>query len=523
MSRRRALAALAVVLAASPMPAQQPAGQVAQGFPHEKHAKLFPTCASCHIGIERGDASRSYPSVQQCETCHNGRDAARVGWRPATRPAGNLKFSHPAHQRVVSPGDSAGCQTCHGRQRQGAYMDVGAPRPETCFACHSHRATSHYADDNRCSTCHRPLVEATGFTVERIARLPKPPSHDRADFISTHEPRTDEQVAQCATCHARESCARCHVNARTLATITALGADARVASLVRGRAPSYPEPSSHRDPDFIARHGAMAASDIQNCSTCHARPSCQACHLDIAGPRVQSINRVPMPERGLAPGVRLERQRNWTGHADPLAVPASGPAATPLMSPAMRGSQGASAPQRAATQDTARQVVRVHPPNFTRTHGPAASTQELTCENCHAKRYCTECHSGEGKRRFHPVNFVQRHAPESWGRETDCAKCHNAQVFCRGCHVQTGLASNGRLDAAYHTGQPQWLLQHGRAARQGLQSCTTCHTQKDCLQCHSQAGWGVSPHGPDFDAKAMSKRAKSQCFRCHITDPLAGR
>jgi hypothetical protein len=210
-------------------------------------------------------------------------------------------------------------------------------------------------------------------------------------------------------------------------------------------------------------------------------------------------------------------------------VPAAGPAGTGLSltaaPPAVaQGQPGTpSAPQRASAQDTARRTVRVHPPNFTRSHGPAASTQELTCENCHAKRFCTECHSGEGKRRFHPVNFVQRHAPESWGREMDCAKCHNAQVFCRGCHVQTGLASNGRLDAAYHTGQPQWLLQHGRAARQGLQSCTTCHTQKDCLQCHSQAGWGVSPHGPDFDAKAMAKRAKSQCFRCHITDPLAGR
>ena len=148
-------------------------------------------------------------------------------------------------------------------------------------------------------------------------------------------------------------------------------------------------------------------------------------------------------------------------------------------------------------------VRSVHntPPNTT-------GTNAVSCEACH----------GSGSEHFGAGPI-----PQFAGTTKDCAKCHNAQVFCRGCHVQTGLASSGRLDAAYHTAQPQWLLQHGRAARQGLQSCTTCHTQKDCMQCHSQAGWGVSPHGPDFDAKAMSKRAKSQCFRCHITDPLAGR
>ena len=136
---------------------------------------------------------------------------------------------------------------------------------------------------------------------------------------------------------------------------------------------------------------------------------------------------------------------------------------------------------------------------------------------------CSDCHAGEGRRRFHPSNFVQRHPTDAWGREQDCASCHNAEVFCRGCHVSSGLASQGGLNSAYHTRQPGWLLQHGQAARQGLETCTTCHAQRDCMQCHSRAGWNVSPHGRDFDAARMQKRARGLCTACHIGDPLAGR
>jgi hypothetical protein len=164
--------------------------------------------------------------------------------------------------------------------------------------------------------------------------------------------------------------------------------------------------------------------------------------------------------------------------------------------------------------------VQVHPPGFATEHRAAASSRQTDCAGCHAQKFCSDCHDGEGGRRFHAVNFIQRHAVESYGRQQDCATCHNPEVFCRGCHETQGLQSTGRQGNAFHTAQPLWLLQHGRAARQELESCTTCHTQRDCLRCHSTLGRGVNPHGPGFDAERMAERNPRMCSICHVGDPL---
>jgi hypothetical protein len=177
--------------------------------------------------------------------------------------------------------------------------------------------------------------------------------------------------------------------------------------------------------------------------------------------------------------------------------------------------------------DTARRVagprdVQVHAPGFLTEHGPSAAAGQLTCSGCHERKMCADCHDGEGRRRFHIPDFVVRHASDAYGRQRECATCHNTESFCRACHAGAGLRAEGRLDVAFHTGQPLWLLQHGQAARQGLESCTSCHTQRDCMQCHSALGWSVSPHGPGFDGARMAKRNRAICRACHFGDPLEG-
>jgi hypothetical protein len=126
-------------------------------------------------------------------------------------------------------------------------------------------------------------------------------------------------------------------------------------------------------------------------------------------------------------------------------------------------------------------------------------------------------------RAFHPSNYVLRHSAEAYGRRIDCASCHNVQLFCRDCHQSVGRGSAGRLGPGYHDAEPVWLLRHGQAARQTLESCTTCHTQRDCMQCHSQLGaFRVNPHGPGFDARRAQRANPQICRACHLTDPLAG-
>jgi hypothetical protein len=461
-------------------------------FPHQRHQRLFPLCESCHAGIATGDARTSMPSEASCRECHNGTDERTVTWRRQERGQGLLRFSHAEHGREV---DSTGraCATCHGTAGRPR-MEVHRATPPTCLGCHTHRATDHLADDNRCAVCHVPLTAAVALTPERIGALPKPASHERAAFGAAHRPSSPLASASCAVCHARESCARCHVNAATEPVISALGRDQRVARLMAGRVAVYPVPEDHREDGFAVAHGELARANVSRCGACHARPSCTTCHI---GPGAAAVlARMPLAERGGAQGVllRLAPSRRRT---EPPGPP----------------------PVSADTTPQAPRPVRVHDANFRMQHKAAAATSAASCAGCHEQRFCSDCHAGEGSRRFHVANFVQRHAADSYGRETQCASCHNTELFCRSCHREAGLGTRGRLDVAFHNAQPQWLLQHGRAARQGLQSCATCHVQRDCLTCHSTVGWGVNPHGPGFRAGRMADRNATQCLMCHLQVP----
>jgi hypothetical protein len=488
-----ALAAASAVCAAQNPPRSQP-------FPHVRHERLFPTCDGCHAGIPKGDVPTSFPSEAQCRECHNGTDAQVVGWRRSVRPAGLLRFSHPSHANL-SDSVATACATCHSPGR-ASRMDVSRPVPATCLGCHAHAASGHLADDNRCSTCHIPVTAARDISAEHIATFPQPPSHQAAGFATNHASAIARSAATCAMCHSRESCERCHVNASTMPQIMALARDPRIASLVAAKPASYPTPEDHRNPAFAETHGATARRDIGRCGTCHTRASCATCHTGpLAGDVLQAM---PQAGAGGAPGVEL-RDR-------PTRIRLNPPSAALSLAAAILSDSVSSRPAPA-------HVVRVHDIGFRNAHGTEAAAGMLPCSGCHAQRFCSECHAGEGKRRFHAENFEVRHAADAYGRETECSTCHNAEVFCRGCHRQAGLGSRGRLDVAFHTAQPLWLLQHGRAARQGLSNCTTCHAQRDCLTCHSTTGWGISPHGPNFDADRMAKNAAPMCLRCHLQIP----
>jgi Cytochrome c7 and related cytochrome c/Doubled CXXCH motif (Paired_CXXCH_1) len=475
-------------------------------FNHLKHAKLFPTCNACHAGVTTGELSAEMPPPSSCTACHDGTIQKRVTYEAPRPRLDFLRFAHRDHAAQV---DSSGrdCQTCHALRPGGAWMDVRRATPESCQSCHTHRATAHLAPDSRCATCHVPVARTRTLTAVHLAELPQPPSHTAERFLVNHGARTEVEAAQCATCHARESCARCHVNAADVAGINGLLPDARFAAMLRGKAATYLTPDDHRADAWASAHGRVA--DARRCAACHARPSCTVCHTGTTGQSV--IRQLPDGLSGTA-GVQLVLPRRLSRVEGRLAVPA-----------ALAQPHAATAGARDTVRTGQLSVVRPHADGFATRHAASASSGRLTCEGCHTQQFCSDCHAGESKRRFHAANFVARHAPESYGRELECSSCHNTEVFCRSCHQAQGLSSAGRRDGTYHNGQPLWLLQHAQAARRGLQSCTTCHVQRDCMQCHSQRGWGVNPHGPDFDASRLGARAKTMCARCHISDPTRGR
>jgi predicted CXXCH cytochrome family protein len=445
-------------------------------FPHAAHDRLFPVCDGCHAGIATGDMEAAYPRPADCAMCHDGVSLDAVAWdAPATR-SGNIRFSHPAHVSALSrsPGDSmATCQACHASPGAARRMDVGAPRPELCISCHAHSAESHLDSAAACGTCHLPLAEAQAIPVGRVADFPRPEWHDTGDFLSGHGRPAASRPASCATCHARETCERCHANAERLPAIRELGRDSRVAELESTRSAFHPTPASHRAVSWRLVHGDSARRDAATCANCHTRPSCTSCHMGGAGVANAAVSSLPNPGRAGVRGVVVDRGRSG-----------------------------------------------VHPASFARSHGIAASTGQMECAQCHSQQSCAGCHAGQESRAFHVANFVERHAADVFAGTSSCQSCHSTEVFCRDCHLKSGVASGTGMNAAFHTGQPMWILSHGQAARMGMQSCASCHRQSDCVRCHSAlGGWGVSPHGPGFPADRLAARSATTCAACHAGTP----
>ncbi len=506
-------------------------------FPHEAHAGLFPLCVGCHAGIPSGDLRAYYPEPAACGACHDGQVAAAVEWNSPSREPSNLRFAHPRHSALVAAADTAklDCVTCH-TERGAPRMQVQPPLPDRCFDCHSHAATEHFVDAS-CAVCHVPLVE-TSLPSARLAVLPVPSTHRRDEFLSSlHGELAAATPATCATCHAREQCLGCHV-------AIAAGSPVERVPVAGGRmilpriAARYSLPDSHRDPEWELRHGASASRT--SCGTCHTRESCVTCHETSAPAAVASL---PSGRDASAPGVVVSR-RMPASHASPFFVTGHGSIAT-------------ARPQSCATcHERVRFCGACHEPGSARTqdavpmqdavpvqdavpgqraalvlHGAAepGRWQDLRLTPVHliaASDTPPPAPPASSPRRtsrgFHPPNYVLRHSAEAYGRRIDCSNCHSVQLFCRDCHQSAGRGSVGRLGPGYHDAEPVWLLRHGQAARQTLESCTSCHTQRDCMQCHSQLGsFRVNPHGPGFDARRAQRANPQICRACHLADPLA--
>lgn len=441
-------------------------------FPHPRHQRVFPLCSSCHAGIET-EQGVTYPTPNACRNCHDGVTEEVVPWTGRESRPNNLRFAHDQHLAAVTrEGESTTCASCHRRSDGTRSMDVGAATPENCLTCHENASNTHLDRTADCVQCHVPVVEARALDRATIANFPQPPSHEDSDFLTNHG-AIDESAMTCATCHARESCTRCHFNPESLAPIMALASDQRIAETVASLPAEYPTPATHTTGSWGWSHADVAMDDPASCANCHTQSSCRECHRGVLS---DAIGTIPTPQDPEQQGVVFSE--------------------TPT----------------------------VHPPNFEFGHGPLAAVDDQTCSSCHtAQEACLQCHQGQGQPEFHLSNFRERHAVEAYGAEADCASCHSLEVFCRNCHIGSGIASEGALDVAYHTSRPTWLLGHAQAARQGLESCTTCHAQSDCMQCHAAVGaWRINPHGPNFTGTRVQARNQLACLQCHRTGPPGG-
>jgi hypothetical protein len=452
-----------------------------QQFDHFQHRKLFPSCGTCHAGAEAA-GREIWPASADCANCHDGKVEEKVDWRePRGLPRTNLRFAHPAHakavRRATDPDSVVACQACH--SLPGDPMRVRLAVVRNCLDCHRIQTAHFSAPDSSCAKCHLPLAQATRLTRKEVAEFPVPDSHERSDFVfDVHGKlaraggRGGERVsASCATCHARNFCIECHVNAPEVPVIQALGPDPRSTA----HEAELEAPASHRDPEFLFRHGGLAQKSPSSCTTCHTQESCMACHM--ARPGVVQALPVAGPGRGKGANVRRAR-------------PVS------------------------------------HGQDFSDTHGPVADARPVSCEGCHVRPQCLDCHRpnpADAAPSYHPAGFLSRHPSSAHTRETSCSDCHNTGQFCADCHVKSGLSAQGPLNAGYHDAKRSFLLGHGQAARQNLESCVACHAERDCLTCHSALGGRrFNPHGPGFDPARLREKNSQVCTACHgasIPDP----
>lgn len=432
-----------------------------EGFPHERHARLFPTCEGCHEGMGADERLVSI-TPEECANCHDGDQLPRVAWTGPGPTPSNLDFTHPGHPELD-------CVSCHQQPDARIAMAVEGPIPSQCFQCHAPDAEEHYAFEVDCAQCHLPLAEATDLPTSWVADLPRPAWHGAVDFLVTHGELARSE-ADCATCHARESCERCHLAPEAVPAIAGLARDPRVATLVADQPGEWPEPPSHQREEWVFEHAGDARRDIATCASCHTRESCETCHGQ-GRPEVASA----------LPRARPDGPRGVT---------------------------------------IARAMPVGHDETFFDRHGTAAAIGVPDCAACHAEKECVACHDGVQRPGFHPLDFVVRHGAEAFATRTECSACHAREGFCRDCHSGLGLAASGRSDAAFHDAQPDWLLAHGQAARQNLESCVACHEQRQCLRCHSaRSGWRVNPHGPDFDPGNVADKSTQACAICHFGLP----
>lgn len=462
--------ASAALLAASLVPVRPAATAGDPGFPHARHEGLFPGCELCHAGVAAGSAGDRYPAPERCAGCHDGSVQPVVSWRGPSRSPSNLAFDHGRHaEELARTSREATCGACHAEPGSPGRMLVGRPTPQRCLACHEPAADTHLGlSGGACAGCHVPLAGAPDLEPAWIATLPRPSTHRAPAFLSEHGEGAGS--AQCALCHARESCERCHMNGERLPAVRSLPRDPRVAALVEAKAPEYPRPTSHDDASWSWSHGELVGGDAASCANCHARESCTSCHLGGGTPAIAALPQPPADDRR---GVSVER------------------------------------PGR-----------RLHRAGFGRDHGTEAAAGTASCESCHAASTCQSCHTAQAEPAFHAGNFLERHGSDAWGADTRCASCHNNELFCRACHATAGRTPRSGSAAVFHDSQPFWLLGHGRAARQSLEGCTTCHSQAACAQCHSATGgWGVSPHGNGFDPRRAERSNPIVCQRCHLGTP----
>jgi hypothetical protein len=167
-------------------------------------------------------------------------------------------------------------------------------------------------------------------------------------------------------------------------------------------------------------------------------------------------------------------------------------------------------------------------------HEISAGSDASLCATCHTNQDCDACHAGTGKARpelIHPDDWIQMHGYSSLAGDLHCASCHTLQSFCLPCHRRSGVAWDSPSGLNVPPGSllhPEGWYSfpgsggsslHAKEAKKSLSSCVACHTEYDCMTCHSAPLPDFNPHPPSSvwlkKCGTLYSKNPSVCLKCH--------
>jgi hypothetical protein len=337
----------------------------------------------------------------------------------------------------------------------------------------------HLARGATCNTCH-PNAPSSRSSIDNL--LPTEAACRACHPIDRNEPaKVATPVAACAGCH-----------------------------------PGYTAGS-------VVPRVYLAPSPLKFDHSLHAKSSCESCHGDMRVVDLATTRQLPTMASCMTCHTKGAEPRHCT---DCHFARTGGLVETTFP-------HGELVPKRSGLGDD-------HDVFFMRDHRQQASRADATCNACHDKSECLDCHQGVVKAvDFHQANYLLVHATEAKRGRPDCSACHRAQTFCIGCHERSGLGTRGDSqfnsrdpDQQFHP--PGWSSSaggtnlHAQAARRNVGACASCHREDDCLECHSAqpGGLRVSPHPAGWRGslrcRMLDRGNRRMCLRCHIAEDELG-
>ncbi len=389
-------------------------------------------------------------TMAQCQGCHGDLDTFS-----------KLRFDHWIHFKK-----GLKCTVCHDQwpHQQGKII---LPKKETCFGCHGlkHGKQGLLASLD-CKTCHE----------DNFNR--RPANHNQVFVKKDHKKKSG---GKCLMCHEVKQCRTCHSASKVKMNYSTLKFNA---TQPKAKAASF---------DIIV------IEELAKPGTCFN------CHFDLNANQVKGLRFDHWPH--FKKGVQCT-----TCHSE--QVHEAGKINTPKMDLCFRchglehNKQGKVAPNNCATCHKADFNLKPkwHGKNWIKVHKKKVfedvtyikyktitSITSLSCNNCHEKSFCQNCHN---ERKQKPSGFIPpqkrktRHEKAHYQKDKLCDACHDRATFCQKCH---------KVEMPH---EYNWMETHQPQVKVKRKDCGTCHKQTlFCNSCHHS---GVKP-----------KLTAKVCNQCH--------